>query len=110
MAWLTPAQYQATVGDVVVGRVVAVRDRRWLVDVGAAGPASLDVASVNLEGAEQRRRTAADEAEMRSRFAEGDIVSAEVQMARGGIGGMRALHTRGTRYRVFRDVQGPSGC
>ena len=90
------ARYAGEVGDVVVGRIVGVGARRWSVDVRARHNAVLLLSAVNLEGGEQRRRTAEDQLNMRGVFAEGDLVSAEVHalLADGSL----SLHARSLEY------------
>lgn len=90
------ARYTPEVGDVVVGRIISVRPRRWGVDIGAAAEATLMLSAVTLPGGLQRRRTNEDELNMRSFFTEGDLVSAEVQEL--WHDGSAALHTRSLRY------------
>lgn len=53
--------------------------RRWKVDVGAPLLAQLPLSAVNLPGGIQRKRTSADELQIRAFLAEGDLVVAEVQ-------------------------------
>lgn len=95
------ARYQPEVGDLVVGRIVEVQPRRWRVDVGAAQLAGLPLSAINLPGGIQRRRTETDELAIRSFFAEGDLLVAEVQQlyAEGGA----VLHTRSLRYGKLRN-------
>lgn len=90
------ARYSGEVGDVVVGRIVAVGARRWRVDVRARHDAVLLLSAVNLEGGEQRRRTAEDQLNMRSVFSEGDLVSAEVHALLQD--GSLSLHARSLEY------------
>ncbi|GAB4813623.1 hypothetical protein N2152v2_000669 [Parachlorella kessleri] len=89
-------RYGAEVGDVVVGRVTEVAGKRWRVDLGSRGEASLLLSAVNLPGGVQRRRTAEDELSMRSIFQEGDVISAEVQSLHHD--GTIQLHTRSLKY------------
>jgi hypothetical protein len=77
-------RYLAELGEVVVGRVTEVRDRRWAVDIGAATRASLQLGAVALPGDVQRRRTADDELAMRDWYTEGDIIVAEVCLSFAG--------------------------
>ena len=59
-------KFQAEIGDVLVGRVTEVQQRRWKVEVNARLDAVLLLSSVNLPGGELRRRSAEDELAMRS--------------------------------------------
>lgn len=88
-------RYTPVVGDVVVGRVVEVADKRWRVDVNARQDAALPLSSVNLPGG-QRRRTDEDSLQMRAFYQEGDLISAEVQKV--GQDQSAQLNTRSTKY------------
>ncbi|KUI56665.1 Exosome complex component rrp4 [Cytospora mali] len=106
------ARYTPEVGDLVVGRIVEVQSKRWKVDVGSFQLAGLPLSAINLPGGIQRRRTETDELAIRSFFAEGDLLVAEVQQlyAEGGA----VLHTRSLRYGklrngVFLAVSGAGG-
>ncbi|KAI3395388.1 hypothetical protein diail_1379 [Diaporthe ilicicola] len=106
------ARYTPEVGDLVVGRIVEVQSKRWRVDVGSVQLAGLPLSAINLPGGIQRRRTETDELAIRSFFAEGDLLVAEVQQlyADGGA----VLHTRSLRYGklrngVFLTVSGVGG-
>jgi exosome complex component RRP4 len=94
------ARYQGEVGDVVVGRVSGVGDKRWFVDVNSRQLAALLLSSVNIYGGVQRRRTEEDSLLMRTFFSENDFISAEIQSVQsdGGI----ALHTRSLKYGKLR--------
>ncbi|POS73862.1 exosome complex exonuclease Rrp4 [Diaporthe helianthi] len=95
------ARYTPEVGDLVVGRIVEVQSKRWRVDVGSTQLAGLPLSAINLPGGIQRRRTETDELAIRSFFAEGDLLVAEVQQlyADGGA----VLHTRSLRYGKLRN-------
>ena len=90
------ARYRAEVGDVVVGRVAEVRDKRWKVELRARQEGVLMLSAVSLPGDVQRRRTQEDELSMRSVFREGDVVCAEVQQLYQD--GAVVLHTRSAKY------------
>ncbi|KAJ3324289.1 exosome non-catalytic core subunit rrp4 [Boothiomyces sp. JEL0866] len=96
-------RFNGEIGDVVVGRIVELGNKRWRVDIQGRQEATLLLSSINLPGGVQRRKNEADEMEMRSFFAEGDMLSAEVQ-AFFGDGGC-SLHTRSFKYGKLR-----SGC
>ena len=95
------SRYIPEVGDVVVGRVVQVANKRWMVDINAMQHASLLLSAVTLPQGVQRRRTYEDELNMRSFFTEGDPISAEIQEIRGD--GTIALHTRSQKFGLLRD-------
>lgn len=89
-------KYQCEIGDVVVGRITEVQQRRWKADINARLDASLLLSSVNLVGGELRRRSEQDELAMRKYLVEGDLISAEVQNLYND--GSSTLHTRSLKY------------
>lgn len=89
-------RYNGEIGDVVVGRVVEVQQKRWKVDTNSRLDSVLPLSSVNLPGGELRRRSAEDELSMRSYLREGDLISAEVQNIHND--GALSLHTRSLKY------------
>ena len=96
------ARYTPEIGDLVVGRIVEVQKNRWKVDVAAPLLAQLPLSSINLPGGVLRRRTTADELQMRTYFQEGDLLVAEVQQLGGG-DGTASLHTRSLKYGKLRN-------
>ncbi|CAL1292101.1 unnamed protein product [Larinioides sclopetarius] len=90
------SRYNGEVGDVVVGRIVEVQHKRWLVDINARLNAILLLSSVNLPGGELRRKTEEDELMMRHHLEIGDLISAEVQSVFSD--GALSLHTRSLKY------------
>ena len=72
-------RYVGEVGDLVIGVINAVDSKRWKVDILGQKEAMLQLASVNLPGGVQRMRTYEDQLQMRSLFAENDVVLAEIQ-------------------------------
>ena len=95
------ARYAPEVGDLVVGRIVEVQAKRWRVDVGASQLAALPLSAINLPGGVLRKRTETDELQIRTFFAEGDLLVAEVQQIFGD--GVAVLHTRSLRYGKLRN-------
>lgn len=95
------ARYQPEIGDLVVGRIVEVQSRRWKVDVAAPLLAQLPLSAINLPGGILRRRTSADELQIRTFFSEGDLVVAEVQSVHSD--GAASLHTRSLKYGKLRN-------
>lgn len=84
------------IGDVVVGRICEVQQKRWKVDINSRLDAILMLSSVNLPGGELRRKTEEDELMMRHYLKEGDLISAEVQSVFSD--GSLSLHTRSLKY------------
>ncbi|OAL71777.1 hypothetical protein A7D00_3807 [Trichophyton violaceum] len=95
------ARYTPEIGDLVVGRIVEVQSKRWKVDVSAPLLAQLPLSAINLPGGILRKRTAADELQIRSFFNEGDLLVAEVQTVHGD--GAASLHTRSLKYGKLRN-------
>lgn len=89
------SRYSPEIGDIVVGRIVEVADKRWKLNINGRQNASLLISSVNLPGG-QRRRTEADSLQMREFLVEGDLVSAEVQKTMADRSA--SLHTRSLKY------------
>ncbi|XP_072015737.1 exosome complex component RRP4-like [Amphiura filiformis] len=89
-------RYNGEVGDVVVGRIADVGQKRWRVDTNSRLNSILMLSSVNLPGGELRRRSAEDELLMREYLTEGDLISAEVQTVFQD--GALSLHTRSLKY------------
>lgn len=89
-------RYNGEVGDVVVGRIIEVGQRRWKVDTHSKLDSILMLSSVNLPGGELRRRSEEDEKMMRHYLKEGDLISAEVQSL--FMDGSLSLHTRSLKY------------
>ena len=90
------SRFGGEVGDVVVGRITEVGNKRWKVDVSGRADAVLNLGSVNLPGGAQRRRTMEDQLQMRALFVESDLISAEV--ASFYKDGAMAVHTRSFKY------------
>ncbi|OCT52922.1 Exosome complex component rrp4 [Cladophialophora carrionii] len=96
------ARYTPEIGDLVVGRIVEVQKNQWKVDVAAPLLALLPLSSINLPGGVLRRRTTADELQIRNYFQEGDLLIAEVQQLRSS-DGTANLHTRSLKYGKLRN-------
>ncbi|XP_045760388.1 exosome complex component RRP4 [Maniola jurtina] len=90
------SRYVGEIGDVVVGRVVEVQQKRWKVETNSRLDSILQLSAVNLPGGELRRRSAEDEQMMRKHLTEGDLISAEVQSV--FTDGSLSLHTRSLKY------------
>uniref|UniRef100_A0A672J803 Uncharacterized protein n=1 Tax=Salarias fasciatus TaxID=181472 RepID=A0A672J803_SALFA len=68
-------RFNGEVGDVVVGRITEVQQKRWKVETNSRLDSVLLLSSVNLPGGELRRRSAEDELTMREYLQEGDLIS-----------------------------------
>ncbi|XP_023015296.1 exosome complex component Rrp4 [Leptinotarsa decemlineata] len=90
------SRYNGEVGDVIVGRITEVQQKRWKVETNSRLDSLLLLSSVNLPGGELRRRSVEDEHMMRQFLQEGDLISAEVQSVYSD--GSLSLHTRSLRY------------
>lgn len=75
-------RYVGEIGDVIVGRITQVAQKKWIVDTNSRLNSVLMLSAVNLPGNELRRRTADDELLMREYFTEGDLIAGEVQQVR----------------------------
>ncbi|XP_023666814.1 exosome complex component RRP4 [Paramormyrops kingsleyae] len=89
-------RFYGEVGDVVVGRITEVQQKRWKVETNSRLDSVLLLSSVNLPGGELRRRCAEDELAMRDYLQEGDLINAEVQSVFSD--GALSLHTRSLKY------------
>ena len=78
-----------------------MQTKRWKVDLSAPLLARLDLSAINLPGGILRRRTTADELQIRTFFSEGDLLVAEVQTIHQD--GSASLHTRSLKYGKLRN-------
>nr|CAG4645654.1 EOG090X09DD [Lynceus sp. MCZ IZ 141354] len=90
------SRYNGEIGDIVVGRITEVQQKRWKVDTKSRLDSVLLLSSVNLPAGEVRRKSAEDELAMRQYLQEGDLISAEVQNVFSD--GALSLHTRSLKY------------
>ena len=70
-------RYSPQSGDIVVGRIIELADKKWRVFINSTKRAYLNLNSIDIGGI-QRRRTEEDELNMRDYFKEDDIVVLEV--------------------------------
>ncbi|KAF0490126.1 Exosome complex component RRP4 [Gigaspora margarita] len=94
-------RYTGNIGDLVIGRITEVTNKRWKVDINSRQDAVLLLSAINLPGGVQRRKTEADELQMRKFFAEGDLLAAEFQGSFND--GSTSLHTRNLKYGKLRN-------
>ena len=72
------SRYACKTGDIVIGRVTEILNKKWKVDINSSDAASLHLNAVKIAEV-QRRKTEEDEKQMRTYLREGDLVCAEVQ-------------------------------
>lgn len=87
--------YQPEIGDVVVGRVTEILQKKWKIKINSDF-ATLNLSSITLPNLEQRKKIESDEIRMREYFDLNDVLVAEVQKVNKG---RIALHTRNEKYR-----------
>lgn len=90
-------RYRGEIGDVVVGRITEVQQKKWKVDAGSRLDCQLQLSSVYLPGNQLRRKNLNDELMMREYFTEGDLICGEVSDV-GNVDGMLKLHMRSNKY------------
>ncbi|CAH2039032.1 unnamed protein product [Thlaspi arvense] len=90
------ARYKAETGDIVVGRVSEVAQKLWRVELNCTQDGVLKLSSMTTTDDVQRRRTSADELNMRNIFVEDDVVCAEVRTIQRD--GTLELHARSHKY------------
>ncbi|VVA89823.1 unnamed protein product [Arabis nemorensis] len=90
------ARYKPEVGDIVVGRVIEVSQKRWRVELNFAQDGVLMLSSMTNPDGEQRRRTSVDELNMRNIFVEHDVLCTEVRNIQQD--GSLQLHARSEKY------------
>lgn len=90
------SRYNGEIGDVVVGRIIEVQQKRWKVETNSRLDSVLQLSSINLPGGVLRRRSIQDELMIRDYLKEGDLISAEVQHV--NTDGSLSLHTRSMKY------------
>ncbi|XP_057438825.1 exosome complex component RRP4 homolog [Lotus japonicus] len=73
------SRYKPEVGDIIIGRVIEVAQKRWRLEINYSQDAFLMLSSMNMPDGVQRRRTSVDELNMRCIFEEKDVVCAEVR-------------------------------
>ncbi|KAI4291252.1 exosome complex component RRP4 [Pancytospora philotis] len=90
-------QYAPEIGDVLIGRVTQIFNKKWKIDANARVDTTLSLSAINLPGVMQRRKLEADEMNMRTFFDVDDLLVCEVQKV--AKSGAAALHTRNEKYR-----------
>ncbi|RVD92379.1 rrp4-like rna-binding protein [Tubulinosema ratisbonensis] len=90
-------RYTPETGDVVVGRVIEIGNKKWRVDINSKTEVSLSLTSITLPGTVQRRKIEEDEMNMREYFDINDLLVAEIQKVNKSFSA--ALHTRNEKYK-----------
>ncbi|EQB61699.1 exosome complex exonuclease rrp4 [Vairimorpha apis BRL 01] len=90
-------RYTPEIGDVVVGRVTGIFNKKWKIEMNCKSDVSLNLSSINLPGVTQRRKLESDEILMREYFDIDDLLVAEVQKI--SKTGFVSLHTRSEKYK-----------
>lgn len=68
--------YEPQIGEIIIGKVVLIKDKKWTVDIGSNSETTLHLNSTYLP--EQRQKTEDDEMNMRLIFAEDEYICAEI--------------------------------
>ncbi|VVB01599.1 unnamed protein product [Arabis nemorensis] len=91
-------RYKPEVGDIVVGRITEVGQKRWRVELNST-LAFMTIPDGGLKFCrywKKRRRTSEDELNMRNIFAENDVICAEVHEFQRD--GSLIIHARSQKY------------
>lgn len=78
------SSFKAAPGLSVLGRVKAIRGKRWLIDIGGSVDAVLNISSVSLPKSEQRRKSKEETYNIRQFFKEDQVLFLEVASAKSG--------------------------
>ncbi|KAM0681549.1 Exosome complex component rrp4 [Glugoides intestinalis] len=89
-------RYTPEIGDVVVGRVIQIYNKKWKIDTNSKADTNLSLSAINLPGVMQRRKSEDDEINMCKFFDINDLIVCEVQKV--SKTGNAALHTRNDKY------------
>ncbi|WUR04083.1 exosome complex component RRP4 [Vairimorpha necatrix] len=90
-------RYTPEIGDVVIGRVTSIYNKKWKIEMNCISETTLNLSSINLPGVTQRRKLECDEIMMREFFNIDDLLVAEIQKVNKS--GSVSLHTRNEKYR-----------
>ncbi|KAL6121932.1 hypothetical protein NUSPORA_01088 [Nucleospora cyclopteri] len=94
-------RYVPEVGDVVIGRVSQIYNKKWKLEMNSEMETLLGLGSIILPGVAQRRKSEADQVEMRNIFKLNDLIVCEVQKINKS--GSASLHTRSEKYGKLKD-------
>lgn len=94
-------KYTPEVGDVVIGRVTQIVNKKWKIFTNSKYETTLSLSAVNLQALVQRRKLESDEIDMVKFFDLNDLIVCEVQKV--SKSGNAALHTRNEKYRKLKN-------
>ncbi len=89
-------RYVPETGDVIIGRVTKIFNKKWFLETNSKNETSLSLSSINLPGVMQRRKSEDDEINMHTFFDVNDLVVCEVQKV--SKSSTAALHKRNDKY------------
>jgi len=88
-------RYTPQIGDLVIGEIISIGNKRWNVDINARQDGVLLLSSINLPGGILRRKVESDELAMREFFVEHEWLVAEVIQTNPA-----SLHTRSLKGKL----------
>ena len=88
--------YSPEIGDVIIGRIMSVEKKFWIVNINAQREGILNLTAINLPQGEQRIRSEEDAMQMRKFFKENDLLSGEIQQINPN--GLIHIQTRNLKY------------
>ncbi|OQS54640.1 EXOSC2 [Ecytonucleospora hepatopenaei] len=94
-------KYFPNVGDVIIGRVVEISNKKWKIACNSINEATLSLGSVLMPGVAQRIKDEEDEMEMHKIYGIGDVIICEVQKT--SKNGLCTLHSRSSKYGKLTD-------
>lgn len=72
-------KYTPNVGDIIIGRIIEIFNKKWKVDCNSYYESTLSLGAIFLPGDIQRRKSKDDETSMRCLYQLNDLVICEVQ-------------------------------
>uniref|UniRef100_A0AC35THQ5 KH_dom_type_1 domain-containing protein n=1 Tax=Rhabditophanes sp. KR3021 TaxID=114890 RepID=A0AC35THQ5_9BILA len=88
--------YHGEIGDIIVGRVIEVQQKRWKLDISSRQDATLNFINFQLPGGKNQRRGINEEMALQNLLVRGDLVSGEVQNI--AQDGTILMQTRSSKY------------
>lgn len=94
---LCPLIYTGLIGDVIIGRVTNIYNKRWILNGNTTNEMYLSSSAIMFPGVEPRLRLEEDELRMRDFLGINDLICGQVQKTHKN-GGM-AIHTRNEKFK-----------